>query len=79
MAGEYLREGSVMLDVLEPFGPLHILVLHIPIGGFVALWFAWLARSNRQRYVYSKSFLTLNLFLLLSTGLGLLATSSGLA
>lgn len=58
-----------MLDVLEPLGPLHILVLHLPIGGFVALWFAWLARSNRQRYVYSKSFLTLNLFLLLTTGL----------
>lgn len=58
-----------MLDILDPLGPLHILVLHLPIGGFVALWFAWLASSNRQQYVYSKSFLTLNLFLLLTTGL----------
>ncbi|MGB0419267.1 MAG: hypothetical protein ACPGF8_06730, partial [Opitutales bacterium] len=58
-----------MLDILDPLGPLHILVLHLPIGGFVALWFAWLASYNRQQYVYSKSFLTLNLFLLLTTGL----------
>ena len=58
-----------MLDYLTPFGPLHILLLHLPIGGFAALWFAWIASSNRKQYVYSKSFLVLNLFLLLSTGL----------
>ena len=59
----------VMLDILDPIGPFHILLLHLPIGGFVALWFAWLASSKGQKYLYSKSFLTLNLFLLLSTGL----------
>lgn len=56
-----------MLDFFSPLGPCHLLVLHLPIGGFVALWFAWLARSKPQQYVYAKSFLTLNLFLLLTT------------
>lgn len=34
----------------------------------MALWFAWFASSNRRQYVYSRSFWTLNLFLLLTTG-----------
>lgn len=58
-----------MLDYLTPYGPFHILILHLPIGGFAALWFAWLAATNRAHYVYSKSFFILNLFLLLSTSL----------
>ena len=62
-------QAVVMLDYLTPYGPFHILILHLPIGGFAALWFAWLAATNRAQYVYSKSFFILNLFLLLSTSL----------
>ena len=64
-----LLQAVVMLDYLTPYGPFHILILHLPIGGFAALWFAWLAAPNRAQYVYSKTFFVLNLFLLLSTSL----------
>jgi mono/diheme cytochrome c family protein len=59
----------VMLDYLTPYGPFHILILHLPIGGFAALWFSWLATTNRAQYTESKTFFVLNLFLLLSTSL----------
>ena len=59
----------IIPEFLVPFGPLHIVFLHLPIGGLVALWFVLFALSEDGRTHSSSAIGLLHLFLVFSTAI----------
>ncbi|WP_162028122.1 MULTISPECIES: c-type cytochrome domain-containing protein [unclassified Lentimonas] len=58
-----------MPDFLMPFGPFHMVALHLPIGALTAIWFLEIMLSNNGEKHKNPAIGLLHLFLLLSTGL----------
>ena len=58
-----------MPDFLLPFGPFHMVVLHLPIGALTAIWFLELLLENKGDKHKNQAIGLLHLFLLLSCGL----------
>ena len=58
-----------MPDFLTPFGPFHMVLLHLPIGALAALWFLEIMLSNDGAKHKNPAIGLLHLFLVLSTGL----------
>jgi len=58
-----------MPDFLTPFGPFHMVLLHLPIGALAALWFLEIMLSNDGAKHKNPAIGLLLLFLVLSTGL----------
>lgn len=54
-------------DFLLPFGPLHIVFLHLPIGGLVAIWFVLFVLPNQGQKHKEPVIGLLHLFLLIVT------------
>ena len=58
-----------MPDFLIPFGPFHMVILHLPIGALTAIWFLeFLLEKNDEKHKNQATGL-LHLLLLLSCGL----------
>lgn len=70
-----------MPDFILPFGPLHIVFLHLPIGGVFAIWFVLLVLKNDGEAHRTPALGHLHLFLIVSTlltiGLGLVYEVQG--
>lgn len=58
-----------MPDFLTPFGPFHMVMLHLPIGALTAIWFLEIMLSNNGAKHKNPAIGLLHLFLVLSTGL----------
>lgn len=56
-----------MPEVLLPFGPFHMLLLHLPIGAISAIWFIEITLHNDGKKHQNPTVALLHLFLLLST------------
>ncbi|MEN8863755.1 MAG: c-type cytochrome domain-containing protein [Lentimonas sp.] len=56
-------------DFLYPFGPLHIVFLHLPIGGLIAIWFVLFVLPNQGQKHKDSVIGLLHLFLVFSTAL----------
>jgi len=58
-----------MPESLLPFGPFHLVLLHLPIGVLAAIWFVDVLLGNSSDKGKNKTVGLLQLFLLLSSGL----------
>jgi mono/diheme cytochrome c family protein/uncharacterized membrane protein len=56
-----------MPNFLLPFGPFHMVVLHLPIGALAAIWFLEILLVDKDKKQNSKAIGLLYLFLILST------------
>ena len=58
-----------MPELLLPFGPFHMVLLHLPIGALAAIWFVEIFLEKNTNTPKNKTIGLLHLFLLLSAGL----------
>lgn len=61
-----------MPDFLLPFGPFHMVILHLPIGALTAIWFLEILLENKSDKHKNQAIGLLHLLLLLTCGLTIL-------